>query len=66
MSHLLANPFSGGIPIIAAAPMRKANVVFGIVLAKPLSSLRFLVPSSCITAPAMRKRSAFMRAWLKV
>lgn len=53
ISHLLANPFKGGIPTIAAAPIKKAKVVLGMVFASPLSSFKFLVPSSCNTAPPL-------------
>lgn len=60
------NLFSGGILIIVVVLMRKVNVVFGIVLVKLFSLLRFFVLSLCIIVLVMRERSVFMRVWLKV
>lgn len=41
-------------------------MLFGIVLVKLFSLLRFFVLSLCIIVLVMRERSVFMRVWLKV
>ncbi len=56
MSHSLTNPFNGGSPEMATAPMRKQKAVVGIGRISPPSSSMFLVPVECSTDPAPRNK----------
>ena len=48
---LLMKPDSNGNPEIAPAPMMQKIVVSGMDLCKPPSSVAFVVPTRCKTAP---------------
>ena len=51
MSHSLTNPFSGGSPEMAIAPIRKQNAVTGMRRIRPPILPCCACPVACSTAP---------------
>ena len=56
VSHSLTNPFNGGRPEMATAPIRKQKAVTGMGRINPPNSSMFRVPVECSTDPAPRNK----------